>query len=113
MFGLFKSAPAGREIKPAEAFEKGRAREIYLVDVRELGEWQQARVEGSIHAPLSTLQENAATLPTDKPIALLCLSGRRSADAARLLESTGRTCSNVEGGLVAWRQAGLPLSIER
>lgn len=109
MFGLFKSAPAGREIKPAEAFEKGRAREIYLVDVRELGEWQQARVEGSIHAPLSTLQENSATLPTDK----LCLSGRRSADAARLLESTGRTCSNVEGGLVAWRQAGLPLSIER
>ncbi|MDX2203737.1 MAG: rhodanese-like domain-containing protein [Hyphomicrobiaceae bacterium] len=110
MFGLFKSRK-GPTMTCAEAYEKARRGEIHLVDVREPGEWRRMHVAGAIHAPLSTLQRDAGSLPADKPLALICLSGRRSAGAVGICEAAGRSACNVEGGLVAWRSAGLPLEI--
>lgn len=108
MFGFFKS-PKVPELSCADAFEQARRNEIHLVDVRERGEWEQVHVAGSLSAPLSAL--DVSQLPTDRPLVFLCLSGRRSASAARQALAQGRSCSNVAGGLAAWRSTGLPMKI--
>lgn len=56
-------------------------------------------------------KENLDRLPRkDARIVLYCKSGRMSAEAARTLVALGYTdVSDLSGGMVAWRGAGLPL----
>ena len=70
--------------------------EVVLLDVREEAEWQAGHVEGSIHAPYHSLREGVPekVQRTDKPIAVACSGGIRSAIAASLLKRFG--VENVE-----------------
>ena len=44
----------------------------------------------------------------DKPVAVICRSGRRSAAAAEILQKAGFSyVKNVDGGMLAWEQTGL------
>jgi rhodanese-related sulfurtransferase len=71
-----------------------------LVDVREPGEFAGRRLPGSVNVPLSSLESDAARLPKDKPVIVLCGSGARSRDAARRLSALGFADVRVlEGGL--------------
>lgn len=81
-----------------------------LLDVREAGEYAE------VHAPTATLiplgelgaRLNEIAAYKDKPIAVMCRSGRRSAKAVKLLQDAGYTqVSNVGGGIMAWENAGL------
>lgn len=108
MFGFFKS-PGVPELSCADALEQARNGEVHLVDVREHGEWLTGHVTGSLSAPLSSL--DVSKLPADKPLVFLCLSGRRSASAARQAIASGIDCRNVAGGLAAWRSSGLPMQL--
>lgn len=72
-----------------------------LVDVREPGEFAAKRLAGSVNVPLSRLETEAAKLPKDKPLVVLCQSGLRSEDAARRLEAQGFSDVRVlDGGLL-------------
>ena len=109
MFGLFKSAPVVT-LTPAEAHGLHRKGEIHLVDVREAHEWAESRVPGALHAPLSSLADHVATLPTDKPVVFYCKAGGRSAQAVALCRKLGLPHDrHVGGGIGAWAGAGLPV----
>ena len=46
----------------------------------------------------------------ERAVYLICRSGRRSLEAAQLLEREGFTqVFNVEGGTLEWEEAGLPV----
>lgn len=63
--------------------------------------------------PYDRIEQEAGRLPADRsaPIALYCISGRMSDIAARKLASLGYTrLYNLKGGMLAWEQAGLPLT---
>ncbi|HUG62041.1 MAG TPA: rhodanese-like domain-containing protein [Methylomirabilota bacterium] len=110
MFG-FNRGLAAKTVSPAEAADLLRSGAVHLVDVREDGEWAQARIAGAIHAPLSRLDRLAATLPTDKPVVFYCLSGARSGQAVVLCRSLGLDHdTHIAGGISAWRAAGLPVA---
>ncbi|OII60686.1 MBL fold metallo-hydrolase [Streptomyces sp. CC53] len=82
-----------------------------LLDVREAAEWQAGHAPGAVHAPLSGLLARAA-LPEparDRPLVVICRSGQRSQQAARLLAERGAHAVDVEGGMRAWAQAGFPV----
>lgn len=96
-------------MKPEEA--KGRT-DLHLLDVRELDEWQAGRIAGSQHIPLGELRGRLAEVPKGRMILAVCRHGNRSDAAARGLRTLGYTAENLEGGVTAWKQAGLPLEAE-
>jgi rhodanese-related sulfurtransferase len=83
--------------------------EIMLVDVREPQEYAFERIHGALLYPLSTFDPEA--LPRDgRKLVLHCAGGVRSLKAAhKLLEAGHPHVTHVEGGLAAWKAAGLPI----
>ncbi|MBM7831523.1 rhodanese-related sulfurtransferase [Agromyces cerinus] len=82
-----------------------------ILDVREPGELAQARIEGTLDIPLGELVERVTEVPSDTTVYVLCHAGGRSAQAAQYLESRGIDAVNIDGGIVAWHRAGLPVTL--
>ena len=83
-----------------------------IVDVRGISERRAGHLPGATHLFLGDLVEASAQIPRDTPIAVYCQGGTRSAIAASLLQAQGFTkITNVQGGITAWRGAGLPVEL--
>jgi hydroxyacylglutathione hydrolase len=83
-----------------------------IIDVRGISEWRAGHLPGATHLFLGDLADTSAQLPRDTPIAVYCQGGTRSAIAASLLQAKGFTkITNVQGGITAWRGAGLPVEL--
>jgi len=80
------------------------AREPFrLLDVREIFEHEIARIDGAKLIPLREISAHAEELPREEQIIVHCHSGKRSAQAVRLLRERGfRNVYNLEGGIDAW-----------
>ena len=81
---------------------------VTVVDVRQPMEVAGGRIPGSRCIPLDRIKR--AEVP-EGDLVLVCQSGNRSAQAAALVRRRwpGRTVLDLEGGLEAWQQAGLPV----
>lgn len=100
-----------------EEISKGNAT---LIDIRDSEELKQnGKIQGSVHASRGMLEFYAdPSLPYHKPefdkskkIILHCASGGRSALAATTLKQMGyENVAHMDGGLKAWKEAGLPTS---
>ena len=95
-------------VTPQVALEMVKAGQAYGIDVREPDEWDAGHFEMFTLNPLSTFDD--AALPTDKPIIFICRSGNRSGQVCIRVEATGLNALNMDGGMLAWRDAGLPMS---
>jgi len=87
-----------------------------LLDIRETDEHAREHITGAHHLPLSKLDEAESALHDGKPVIFYCRSGARTlANAERLAVRTGGSCEAyvIEGGLDAWRTAGLPVVTDR
>lgn len=93
----------------AELLEKGEAQ---VVDVRTDEERAAGRIAGSEHLPLERLSQLTEQLDESRPVVFYCRSGDRSGVAAEAFRASGWEASNMQGGLVAWAEAGLPLEPE-
>lgn len=94
-------------VQPAALHDALAANSIILVDVREPGEFEAARIAGAVNLPLSCFDPSA--LPAGE-IVLLCAIGKRSRVAGHLCAQAGiPVYGHLEGGLAAWMQAGLPV----
>ncbi|XVJ67262.1 MAG: rhodanese-like domain-containing protein [Lacibacter sp.] len=99
----------------AEELSKGN---VLLVDIRDAEELKQnGKIASSLHASRGMLEFYAdAATPYHKPefdkgkrIILHCASGGRSALAAVTLKEMGyEQVAHMDGGLKAWKEAGLP-----
>lgn len=90
------------------------AGEAVLIDVREPDEHARERIEGARPLPLSRFSaaEAGALAGAARHVVFQCKSGRRSADACRLAASIaadGRVVLSLDGGIEAWKAAGLPV----
>lgn len=81
-----------------------------LVDIRSADEFARARAAGAENLPLDAIGPQAG----DQPVIFMCRSGMRTgANAARLAGCSGGEAYILEGGLDAWREAGLPVVEDR
>lgn len=85
------------------------AGEIQLIDVREPREWDAGRIEGARHIELVDLSSQAGSIDRDTPVVFQCRMGGRSTTAADAFRASGYEAFNLEGGILAWVAAGLPL----
>jgi molybdopterin/thiamine biosynthesis adenylyltransferase len=84
---------------------------VKLIDVREQNEWDESHLEAALHVPQGELVERIDEIAPDASERLLlhCRTDNRSSNMARELESLGYdNVGVVEGGIVAWEDAGLP-----
>ncbi len=94
-------------LSPIEAAQAAQRDELVLVDVREDDERAAGFPPGSMHLPFAELGTRLGELPTDRPVAFVCRSGRRSAIATEEARDAGLDARNVEGGMDAWRRSDL------
>ena len=103
---------------PTESIERidvdglhARADGLQVLDVRGVAEWEEGRIPGSVNVPYHDVRDVPDELDRDKPIAVICSSGQRSAVAASILARQGvRGVIHVAGGGVGtWRDRGYPI----
>lgn len=81
-----------------------------LIDIREADERAREHVTGSRSLPLSKLGEAAGTINGTRPVIFHCRSGNRTqVNAQALAEAAKCEAYLLEGGIEAWKAAGLPV----
>ena len=92
------------DLSPCELVRRLDSGELWQVlDVREPWEREIAAVTDSIDIPMAEVPERLDELERDRPVAVLCHSGGRSARVAAYLAQQGFTeVANVAGGIDAW-----------
>ncbi len=90
-----------------ELANRVRRDEVTVIDVRGRAEWEAGHVPGVENIPVGYLGDRLDEIPRDRPVAVHCQGGGRSAIAASLLRARGfENVSNVPGGFAAWQSAG-------
>lgn len=95
-------------MRPDEAAD--RLGELQILDVREPKEWAAGRIQGARHIPMAQVPERVDELDPQLPVVTVCRSGARSDEVAGFLRSKGFDAQNMDGGMQAWEQTGLPFS---
>lgn len=84
-----------------------------LIDVREVPEYDAEHIEQAHLAPLSQFYTALPDLTQEmRHIVVQCRSGKRSAQACAALQTAlpqHTHIYNLTGGIIAWREAGLPV----
>ncbi|MDB5146818.1 MAG: rhodanese-like protein [Mucilaginibacter sp.] len=84
-----------------EKIDKGE--DFQLIDVREDFEYETSNL-GGVLIPLGGVLIEAEKISKDKPVVVMCRSGKRSAAAIMQLEQRGFTnLANLRGGILAWQ----------
>ena len=88
-----------------------RRDDLQILDVRERSEWDAGHIPGSVHVPYHDIQALPYGIDPDRPVAVICSSGQRSAVAASLLRRQGvrDALHVVNGGVPLWRRKGWPI----
>ena len=86
-------------------------KEAVVVDVREPGEFHSGSIPGANLLPLAMISNDQLPALGGKKLVLHCRSGKRSATACEklLVRDPELELFNLEGGILAWMQAGMPL----
>ena len=99
-----------RSITARDAQRWLAAGEAILIDVREPAEFAAGHVPLAVSLPLGSLPDALTRLPRQTKLIFQCQSGARSYRACALAtQQAGLESVNLDGGIAAWRAAGLPV----
>jgi adenylyltransferase/sulfurtransferase len=108
-----------RQQAPAEPFGRLSAKEVSdrvasgelkVVDVREQWEFARDHIPNATLIPLGQIIARPKDVITADNVVFVCEVGQRSAVAAEMAAALGmQQVFNLEGGMQAWRTAGLPV----
>jgi rhodanese-related sulfurtransferase len=83
--------------------------EAYLIDVREINEWEQGHAPSAVLVPMSQITGRLDEIPSDGTVYVICAAGVRSAEVAAWLIRQGRDAVSVAGGMNDWMNLGRPV----
>jgi rhodanese-related sulfurtransferase len=105
-------------VSPQGASTETASGAAVLLDIREPVEWEH-HIAGAVQVPRGLLEfvadpaspRHNAELDPARRVIVYCRSGHRAALAAVTLQNMGfENVANLEGGITAWREAGLPMA---
>jgi CRP-like cAMP-binding protein len=99
--------PTLSELTYAEAKKLIDGNEATWLDVRYQNEYEESRLEGSLHIPLTILRSQTDKLEKDRRYIICCDTGGRSSAAAFLLTNYGYNVCYLKGGLSSVPQDAL------
>ena len=102
--GKISNAHTGKTILPEELAQKFQ--DVFLLDVRNVDEFSEYRIPGSINIPLEKLFDlkTMTKIPKDKEIVTICPHGNRAMIASFALARAGVDSKTLTGGLARWNQ---------
>ena len=80
-----------------------------LLDVRTPLEFESERIEGALNVPLDQLDARVEEIAEQRDVVVVCRTGIRATIAAESLARVGRRARVLDGGMLAWRRARLPV----
>jgi thioredoxin 1 len=99
-------------LKADEFAKKVQEKDVQLVDVRTPEEYAERHLKDAVNINFEgdDFVDMISKLDKSKPVLVYCLSGGRSAKASALISKKGFTqVYNLDGGILAWTQAGQPI----
>lgn len=105
-------APPAAEVSVAELAALNAAAPVLCVDTRGAMAYRIGHVPGSVNIrddQLEDMLRQGSPFPASRKIVLICPVGEYSKRLAARLTQTGHDAASLAGGVVAWRDAGLPL----
>jgi SulP family sulfate permease len=86
----------------------------FILDVREPREFHRGHISSAESIPLFKLINHDQIFPDNRHIVLVCMTGRRSRRAAKILADQGYTnLAILEGGMLGWESAGLLEAVDQ
>ena len=99
-----------KQISVEQAKNVVDAKDVQFIDVRTSGEYTGGHAPKAINFPLDALEKDLAKLDKDRPVYVICQTGRRSQKGAEILQKAGfNDIYNIQGGTSAWIEAKLPI----
>lgn len=84
-------------------------KDIFLLDVRKITDWETGHIDGAHHIYLGYLKDKLKEIPRDKKVVVYCDAGNKATIAGSILQKNGYAdVVTVLGSMNAWRKAGYP-----
>ena len=106
------SSPSATDLSVSEFAGKVAEQGVVTLDVRTPGEFSEGYIEGAqlIDFQSGNFENEIAALDKSKTYAVYCRSGNRSGQAVKVMREAGfNNLYNLNGGVIDWANAGLPL----
>lgn len=101
----------GGAVSPTEATQMVNQQHALFVDVRPAEQFTGGHIAQSRSLPAADIEQKASSLPKNKPLILVCDSGRNASKAVAKLKSQGfADVVSLAGGVTGWVKAGLPIA---
>jgi rhodanese-related sulfurtransferase len=100
-------------LTPANAVQLMNNEDVVVLDVREASETGGGKIAKAVQIPVGAVKTRIAELDRhkDKTLLVYCKTGARAAAACKELSQHGfDKVYSLNGGLLAWQEAHLPIS---
>jgi len=100
-------------VDPHVATEMINHQDAVVVDVRPAADFHKGHIINAINIPVNGFknQINSLSKHKDQPIIISCRSGAQSQAACQQLKKQGfEQVFNLQGGILAWQSANLPVT---
>ncbi|MDR2016525.1 MAG: rhodanese-like domain-containing protein [Burkholderiales bacterium] len=98
-------------VSTLEATKLINAGGVIVLDIRDAASYAEGHLGKAINIPLAELRGKLPELRKKSPknILVYCDRGQKSLAAAKILAEMDKSIHNLQGGLAAWKEAGLPV----
>lgn len=113
LWPFIASGRGGARLSTLQATQMINQRDAVVIDIRDQAEYARGHIANSKNIPDKVINERRAEVEKwkDTPVIVSCDTGMRAAASADKLRALGiKEVFTLQGGVNAWRDAGLPVS---
>ena len=110
LWPLVRTKVSGPALTTLQVTQLINGKNATVVDIRSPEEFAKGSLPNARNLPAEKLKQGAGVLKKDKPVIVVCATGREAGKVAAQLRASGfNDVFVLGGGLAAWREAGLPI----